>query len=44
MGTIVQFTIKAPKLMGYLESLGVKVASRDGVFSETSAFTLPSGI
>lgn len=44
MGTIVQFTIKAPKLIEYLESLGVKVASRDGVFSETSAFTLPSGI
>ena len=43
MGIGVTFSIKAPKLVAFLKGIGIDIDSENGVFTERSYITLPSG-
>jgi len=43
MGIGVTFSIKAPKLVTFLKEIGIDINSKNGVFTERSNITLPSG-
>ncbi len=43
MGIGTTFSIKAPKLVSYFKGIGIDIDSENGVFTEQSCITLPSG-
>ena len=43
MGIHTKFTVKAPRLVEYMNSIGIQISAKEGTFTQWSNFTLPSG-
>lgn len=43
MGIYTKFTMKAPRLAEYMNSIGIQISAEEGTFTQWSNFTLPSG-